>query len=373
MPANGAPRWRRWRGARAQLFAEGRPCATASAAGCAGSCALTWLGGTRILDRLERVGLRRVRGTGRRSAPRRCPARLWRDGAVDRRPDRLHTWLATPTSTTRSSCCPPTSGSAIVAVWDFCRAVDDAVDEARRAGARKRRPRADRAGGGRSSRAASSGGTPETPQGRALAPLVARVQSAAAPVRALIEGVEMDLGTAATRRSRTLRVLHPRGVGGRLICLRSSATRDAARGAIRHRPRGGAAADQHPARRARGSGAAASTFRTRTCARTAAPRPTPRRDGARRGRRASPAVKALLRQQARAGARLLRAGPRARCRGRRAPPRRRRDHGGHLPRAPRRIERARLRRLLARRPRAPARGARRSPRRRGSKTVLPAR
>ena len=35
----------------------------------------------------------------------------------------------TPASTTRSSCCRRPKRDAIVAVWDFCRAVDDTVDE----------------------------------------------------------------------------------------------------------------------------------------------------------------------------------------------------------------------------------------------------
>jgi phytoene synthase len=85
---------------------------------------------------------------------------------------------------------PAEKRRAIVAVWDFCRAVDDAVDEAAGATdaslelARWRREVA----------AAFDGGSPETPQGRALAPLVRRFNLPRAAFEALVEGVEMDLG-----------------------------------------------------------------------------------------------------------------------------------------------------------------------------------
>src|SRR4051812_4973296 len=62
---------------------------------------------------------------------------------------------------------PPEKRRAIVGVWDFCRVVDDAVDEAATGAtasevARWRNELA----------AAFDGGSPQTPQGRALAPLV---------------------------------------------------------------------------------------------------------------------------------------------------------------------------------------------------------
>jgi len=84
---------------------------------------------------------------------------------------------------------PPDKRRAIVGVWDFCRAVDDAVDEADGDGsaevevARWRRELA----------AAFDGRLPDTQQGRALAPLVKQFNLPRAAFDALIEGVEMDL------------------------------------------------------------------------------------------------------------------------------------------------------------------------------------
>ena len=64
---------------------------------------------------------------------------------------------------------PADKRQAIVAVWDFCRAVDDAVDEApegeREAQVRKWREEL---------ALCFDGGTPKTPQGRALQPLIPR-------------------------------------------------------------------------------------------------------------------------------------------------------------------------------------------------------
>ena len=87
---------------------------------------------------------------------------------------------------------PPDKRRAIIAVWDFCRAVDDAVDEVGESNpeaavaevARWRRELA----------AAFGDGTPETRQGRALAPLVGQFHLPRTAFEALIEGVEMDLG-----------------------------------------------------------------------------------------------------------------------------------------------------------------------------------
>jgi phytoene synthase len=85
---------------------------------------------------------------------------------------------------------PADKRHAIVAVWDFCRAVDDAVDEAGdadRATAEIARWRGELA-------LAFGAGRPETPQGRALAPLVTRFGLPREAFEALIEGVEMDIG-----------------------------------------------------------------------------------------------------------------------------------------------------------------------------------
>lgn len=98
---------------------------------------------------------------------------------------------------------PPAKRNAIVAVWDFCRAVDDAVDEAvplgewplsteARAKAERElaiwRTELDRAF------AASSNVAPATPQGRALQPLVTAFALPRGPFDDLIDGVAMDLG-----------------------------------------------------------------------------------------------------------------------------------------------------------------------------------
>ena len=84
---------------------------------------------------------------------------------------------------------PAEQRNAIVAVWDFCRAVDDAVDEA------KGEDAAREVGRWREELARCyDGREPATPQGRALAPLVARFGLPRRAFDALIEGVEMDLG-----------------------------------------------------------------------------------------------------------------------------------------------------------------------------------
>jgi len=86
---------------------------------------------------------------------------------------------------------PPEKRRAIIAVWDFCRAVDDAVDEAAEtkdgeAAAELARWRTELA-------RCFDGQPPETPQGRALQPLIAKFSLPRAAFEALIEGVEMDL------------------------------------------------------------------------------------------------------------------------------------------------------------------------------------
>jgi phytoene synthase len=84
---------------------------------------------------------------------------------------------------------PPDKRRAIVAVWDFCRAVDDAVDEAgagEPARSQVARWRAELA-------TVFDGGQPQTSQGRMLAPLVKPFNLPREAFEALIEGVEMDL------------------------------------------------------------------------------------------------------------------------------------------------------------------------------------
>lgn len=87
---------------------------------------------------------------------------------------------------------PPEKRRAIVAVWDVCRAVDDAVDEA-----------GSGAGGAAAAialwrgelRKCFDGQPPETPQARALQPFVERFHLPRSAFDALIEGVEMDVCT----------------------------------------------------------------------------------------------------------------------------------------------------------------------------------
>jgi phytoene synthase len=85
---------------------------------------------------------------------------------------------------------------AIIAVWDFCRAVDDDVDE--RAGQlateESRRAAAASLAGWRSELAACyEGRQPSTPQGMALAPHVSAFKLPRKPFEDVIEGVAIDL------------------------------------------------------------------------------------------------------------------------------------------------------------------------------------
>jgi 15-cis-phytoene synthase len=98
---------------------------------------------------------------------------------------------------------PPHKRAAIIAVWDFCRAVDDAVDEvvpeAEWQGgltplARERA--AERVAMWRAELDAAYLGTPRTPQGVALQPPVREFNLPRARFEELIDGVEMDLDHA---------------------------------------------------------------------------------------------------------------------------------------------------------------------------------
>src|SRR5688500_2538849 len=98
---------------------------------------------------------------------------------------------------------PPRKRQAIIAVWDFCRAVDDAVDEVvpehewRGGLAPEARTRAMRELAlWRSETAAAFGGAPVTPQGRALQPVVHEFNLPREQFEALVDGVEMDLAHA---------------------------------------------------------------------------------------------------------------------------------------------------------------------------------
>ena len=97
---------------------------------------------------------------------------------------------------------PPAKRNAIVAVWDFCRAVDDAVDEAVPDGqwplAPGARQQAEQELGQWLDElarcfASASLGPPQTRQGGALRPLVSEFNLSRGPFEDLIDGVAMDL------------------------------------------------------------------------------------------------------------------------------------------------------------------------------------
>jgi len=98
---------------------------------------------------------------------------------------------------------PALKRRAITAVWDFCRAVDDAVDLETDAASAVRA-----LGQWREEIALvfSDGGEPRTPQGRALRPFVAEFHLPRAQFEALADGVEMD---AQPRRYQTFADLEP--------------------------------------------------------------------------------------------------------------------------------------------------------------------
>ena len=90
---------------------------------------------------------------------------------------------------------PAAQRQGIIAVWDFCRAVDDAVDEAEAGEAGEVSARRELSRWREELDAVFAGGQPSTRQARALVPLVRRFSLSREPFDALIEGVEMDLGT----------------------------------------------------------------------------------------------------------------------------------------------------------------------------------
>ncbi len=93
---------------------------------------------------------------------------------------------------------PKPQREAIIAVWDFCRAVDDVVDEPPPE-ARGLRPEAQndalRAAlqDWRAELARCYTGAPQTPQGIALQPWIQHFELSRQPFADLIDGVEMDL------------------------------------------------------------------------------------------------------------------------------------------------------------------------------------
>ena len=82
---------------------------------------------------------------------------------------------------------------AIVAVWDFCRAVDDTVDEAGPERSVQVEQVRAQLQAWREELDACYDGQPSTAQGRALRPWIERYQLTRQPFADLIDGVEMDL------------------------------------------------------------------------------------------------------------------------------------------------------------------------------------
>ena len=125
---------------------------------------------------------------------------------------------------------PPEKREAIVAVWDFCRAVDDVADEPAKP------PRGNEPGGGPAAElqhwrnevaACFESGHPQSEQGRRLKPHVARFNLPRRAFDAVIDGVEMDLvnsryPTFEALREYCVRVASEVG----LICLEIFGCRD---------------------------------------------------------------------------------------------------------------------------------------------------
>ena len=138
---------------------------------------------------------------------------------------------------------------AITAVWDFCRAVDDAVDlEADPA-------RAEQAAGRWRDEVARifEDGTPETPQGIAVQPFTKVFPLPRAAVRRARRRRRDGRAPAPLRDVRGSRaVLPPRGVSRRPHLRRDLRLSRSVGARLRARSGRRAAADEHPARRRRG-------------------------------------------------------------------------------------------------------------------------
>ena len=124
---------------------------------------------------------------------------------------------------------PRRKREAIVAVWDFCRAVDDAVDEAGGASPAEVRAAADAplASWRRELAACYGDGAPRTPQGAALRRFVGPFGLPRDAFEAVIDGVAMDLDRARYAsfdelREYCLRVASAVG----LICIEIFSYRD---------------------------------------------------------------------------------------------------------------------------------------------------
>ena len=158
---------------------------------CASSCASPGSAAARILERAERED-RGCSSGARRWAPptRRCCCGAPRGGraraiVMARKTSFYYSFLVLPAA----------QRQAIIAVWDFCRAVDDAVDED--AGGTPGLPTGrDAVAFGRADLArAFDGGAAVTPQARRLAPFIAPFDLPRQAFEDVVDGVAMDLDT----------------------------------------------------------------------------------------------------------------------------------------------------------------------------------
>src|SRR5262249_33560918 len=129
------------------------------------------------------AGARRRRCAAPAVAGRRMDASV---GVMARKTSFYYSFLVLPAAQRR----------AIIAVWDFCRAVDDAGDEPpKRRGAADSGGRAVAFWGGELARC-YDGAAPRTPQGRALQPVIAAFGLPRQPFEDVIDGVAMDVDRA---------------------------------------------------------------------------------------------------------------------------------------------------------------------------------
>jgi phytoene synthase len=214
----------------------------------------TWLGGTRILDRLARqrfdvfksrptlgwadAGVIAVR-SALLAAQRRHQSRRPDNAAVTRKTSFYYSFLVLPAPQRK----------AITAVFDFCRAVDDAVDLE----TDQERARAALVLWRREVGNVFEARSPETPQGQALQPFVKPFHLPRPQFDALVDGVEMD---ASPRRYQTFAELEPYchrvGVCGWPDVRGDLRLSRAGRAGLRARPGCGTSAHQHSSRRRRG-------------------------------------------------------------------------------------------------------------------------
>src|SRR5262245_14211398 len=99
---------------------------------------------------------------------------------------------------------PPQQRKAIVAVWDFCRAVDDAVDEPGLASSASEVSRCV-AGWRDGIERVFNSESPQSTQGRTLQPFVRAFELSRQPFDDLVEGVSMDTGNPRYRTFADLR------------------------------------------------------------------------------------------------------------------------------------------------------------------------